>query len=630
MSLIVKEGNYTTLGVTVAKNQITFTFEGEKEDNCCIVSVQKETEEKKVIEVPKEYCLGSLRSITISGISSQELQKYYYYYEINGKKVVDAYAKVISGREIWNDELRKEHKYKVYSSFLTDTFSWGNDKQPEIPKSQMVMYKLHVRGFTMASKMADKIKGTFMGIKNKIPYLKDLGVTTIELMPMYEFEEMPIPEDIEACIPDYVKWQAEKEDLIQPIIVGEKEEEKKLNYWGYSEGNYFAVKASYASEPKKASIEFKKLIKSLHENNMECVMEMFFPHDTNCNLILDALRFWVREYHVDGFHILGTNLPLLAIAQDAILSRTKIFAEGFPYISNPNRKYKNLYVYKEEYQYAVRKLLNHFQTDICEFVNQQKKQGDELGYINYISTTNGFTLTDLFMYNDKHNEANGENNSDGPEYNFSNNYGIEGPSRKRYINEIRRQRIRTAFMMLFFAQGIPLFMAGDEFGNSQKGNNNAYCQDNEIGWVDWSQFLRYKKEREFIKQLITFRKEHSVIANEKPYRFYDYRALGMPDLSYHGEYAWITQLDPGKKSVGMLYCGAYASKDQDISDIYIAYNFYSEKVSLALPQLPAQKKWYLKMDSSLLQTPILEEVQEMEDQRSIEVESQTICLLIGK
>ena len=321
MNFTVKEGNYLALGAKVFKNQITFTFEGEKEDACRIILIHKETKEREYISVSDDFCMGSLRSVTVSGIQPQE---YTYLYEINGKEVLDPYATVIVGREIWNDISRKEEKYKLSAGFEANTFSWGNDKNPEIPKSDMIMYKLHVRGFTMGLKTAGKGKGTFQAVKNKISYLKDLGVTTVELMPVYEFEEMPILKELE--IPDYVKWLPEAEDMIQPVLVDK--EEKKLNFWGYGMGNYFAVKASYASIPKKANAEFKQLVKALHENGMECVLEFFFPEDTNHNMIMDVLHYWVKEYHVDGFHVMGASLPVTSIVQDPILSRTKIFMDS--------------------------------------------------------------------------------------------------------------------------------------------------------------------------------------------------------------------------------------------------------------------------------------------------------------
>ena len=609
MSLVVKEGNYLTLGAKVSKNQIIFTFEAEKEDVCRIILIHKTTKEKEFVPVPEEFCRGSLRSIIVTGVSTQE---YNYLYEINGKEQLDPYATVIVGREIWNDAARKEDKYKLMGGFDGNSYAWGADKNPEIAKSDMIMYKLHVRGFTMGLKTAVKTKGTFMGVKNKIPYLKDLGITTVELMPVYEFEEMAIQEEVE--IPDYVKWQPENQDMIQPVILDQ--EEKQMNFWGYGEGNYFAVKASYASEPGRASVEFKKLVKALHDNNMECVMEMHFPADISHVFIMDVLHYWTKEYHVDGFHVIGANLPIGSIVRDPLLSRTKIFAETFHGEFDARRKYKNLFIYKEEYQYPVRMLLNHYSTDIKEFANQQKKQDVYFGFVNFVASNNGFTLADLFMYNNKHNEANGEDNQDGSDYNLSHNFGIEGASKKRYVNETRRGRMRLAYHMMMLAQGVPLIMAGDEFGNTQAGNNNAYCQDNETGWVNWSLFHKYKEDREYIKELIAFRKQNGLIAKETPFRFTDYRSVGAPDMSYHGENAWISQIDHGSKSLGVMYCGAYAEEGKGKEDLYVGYNMYSNPVELALPILPG-KKWTLNGE-------------ELKDQMHVQVPAYSICVAVSK
>lgn len=607
MSLVVKEGDYLVLGAKASRNQVTFTFEGEKEDLCRVVLIDKTTGEKTCISVSDDFCMGSLRSVTLCGIN---VQQYNYMYEINGEEVLDPYARVIVGREIWNDGRREDKK--LLAGMDTSAFQWGEDASPEVHKSDMVMYKLHVRGYTMGLKGNTKTKGTFAALKNKIPYLKDLGITTVELMPVYEFEERPTTKKLQ--VPDYVKWKSEEEDLIRPVVLDN--EVRNINYWGYGEGNYFAVKSSYASQPQQASTEYKKLIRALHQNGMECVMEIFFPDSVSHNRILDVLHFWVKEYHVDGFHLIGTNLPISGMVHDPLLSRTKLFAEDFHGEYNSRHRYKNLYVYKEEYQFVARQLLNHYNTDIREFVNQQRKQGDHYGYVNFIAGNNGFTLADLFMYHDKHNEANGENNCDGTDYNLSNNYGVEGPTRKKFINDIRRKRIRMAFTMLMFAQGVPLIMAGDEFGNTQEGNNNAYCQDNEIGWVNWSQFSKFKEERELIKQLIAFRREHRLITKEAPFKLNDYRSMGTPDLSYHGENAWIAQFDQGRKSLGMLYCGAYAKEGQSNEDIYVGYNFYSEGVRLALPMI-ANKKWYYKD-------------QKLEDQQYISIPAHSIYVILGK
>ena len=609
MSLVVKEGNYLTLGAKNVKNQMIFTFEAEKEDDCRIILIDKTTMEKEYVPVPEEFCRGSLRSIALSGVNFQE---YNYLYEINGKETVDPYATVIVGREIWNDEKRKDGSKKIMGGFESGTFPWGEDKNPEISKTDMIMYKLHVRSFTMGLKTAGKVKGTFGAVKNKIPYLKDLGITTVELMPVYEFEEVPVQKEFQ--VPDYVKWQPESQDMIQPVVLDKTE--KQLNMWGYGDGNYFAVKSSYAAEPAKASAEFKKLVKALHENGMECVMEMFFPESTSHVFIMDVLHFWSKEYHVDGFHLIGSNLPIGSIVHDPLLSRTKIFTDTFNGEFDARRKYKNLFIYKEEYQFPVRMLLNHYDTDIKEFANQQRKQDVNYGYVNFLASNNGFTLADSFAYSEKHNEANGENNKDGSDYNLSYNFGVEGPSKKRFVNDTRRKRMHLALAMLMYGQGVPMIMAGDEFGNTQLGNNNAYCQDNEIGWVNWSLFNKYKEDREYIKALITFRKDHKIIVKAEPYRFTDYRSVGAPDYSYHGENAWISQIDHGRKSLGVMYCGAYAKDGEDKTDIYIGYNLCANEVRLALPILP-NKKWTL--DDVVL-----------EDQMYVTVAPHSIAVLMTK
>ena len=622
MKINVKEGNYAKLGVQQQAGQVTFTFCGEKEDICFVVLVRKSDMNRVRVEVPESFCLGSLRSITIVDL---DVTGYVYYYEINGIKQIDPCAQRIVGREIWNDESRKAKDYEVFCGFAKEDFDWKNDLAPEIPRDRMLLYKLHVRGFTMD---ADKQKypGTFQALMNRIGYLEKLGITTVELMPVYEFEEMPIP--VETKLPEYVKWEPDEEDMIQPESV--QVQVGRLNYWGYGPVNYFAVKASYASNPEQADREYKTLIRRLHAHHMECIMEMYFPEDTNHNLIVDVLRYWVREYHVDGFHLLGESIPVTAIVQDNLLSRTKIMCEKYdPGVVCDGRKYMNLYVYKDEYMYPARKILNHLNGNMKEFLDQQRKQGSRLGYVNYITSNNGFTLADLFMYNDRHNEENGENNLDGNAWNYSNNYGIEGPTRKRYINSLRRLKWRNSMLMLMLAQGVPMLWAGDEIENSQKGNNNAYCQDNAIGWVNWKNEKTHRKELVFLQKLVRFRKEHPIISNEMPFQFSDYHALGCPDLSFHGESAWILEPTVGRMCIGMLYCGAYTKGDKEAEDVYVAYNFFSAVSSLALPQLDKHKRWYLVMDSSNDSQPYLDEAVLMENS-SITMMPQSICVLVGR
>lgn len=622
MSLTVKEGNYASMGVTQRNSKTYFTFECEKEDKCNLVLIDKDSKEENIIEVPEEYALGSLRSVEISGIN---IKNYNYYYKINGVKIIDPYATKIVGRENWNDSSREKSGFEIFAGVATERFNWGNDRQPEIKKSDMVMYKLHVRGFTMEGKRA--LAGTFAGVKEKISYLKSLGVTTVEIMPVYEFEEMKISSVSTGKLPDYVTWTKEPEDVIEKPQKSNKV--NGINYWGYVPGNYFSVKASYAKNPQNAVNELKSLIKELHKNKMECVMEMFFTENVNHNLIIDSLRYWVRKFHVDGFHLLGEKLPITAIAQDVMLSRTKIFYHSFPEnVLFSQKKYKHLYYYEDEYLYPIRKILNHINGDMSEFINQQKKQNENYGFVNYIASNNGFTMADLFMYNDRHNEANGESNTDGSAWNFSNNCGIEGISQKKFVKAVRQKQWRNAMVMLFMAQGVPLIWEGDEFENSQKGNNNAYCQDNPIGWANWKKTKRQASDIKFVQQLAEFRHKHALISYEAPYHFNDYLTKGMPDVSYHGQAAWVPGIDKKMMALGEMYFGEYSGKGQE--SVYVAYNFFSGESSVALPTLPNDKKWYTVMDTSLETEPFYKEAVLEDNQQKVTVNEQSIKILVGR
>ncbi len=623
MEFLVREGDYAEMGTSVQNNGVIFTFEGEKEDACEIVLVDKLSKERERIFVPSEYCMGSLRSVLVQGLDTK---KYDYLYEVNGESRVDPFARAICGREIWNDLSRRKDEYRVYGAFLQDAGEWKDDYKPEIPKREMVMYKLHVRGFSMDRGASKKGAGTFSAVVDRLDYIRSLGVTTVELMPVYEFEELVISKKAEA--PDYINWESEAKDVILPAQ--EEQEKPGLNYWGYGPGNYFAVKASYAKKPKYAHDEFRRLVGAMHERGMECVMEMFFPDGTNHNLNHAALRYWVRELRVDGFHEIGEYLPYTAIVQDVLLSRTKIFYTEFaPSLAREDKKYKNLFVYREEYQYPARRILNHINGDMKEFTDQQRKQDKALGYVNFIASNNGFTLADLLMYNDRHNEDNGEDNMDGNAWNFSSNYGVEGPTRRKYVRSLRARQWRNAVLMLFLAQGVPLIWSGDEMANSQKGNNNAYCQDNPVGWLNWKNEKSHAREIEFVRNVARFRREHPLIANEAPFSFSDYRAYGFPDLSYHAENAWISDYDHGRMNLGMLYCGAYAA-GENRDDIYVAYNFFSAVSELALPKLNRKKKWYLVIDSGNEELPVREEPLLSENQQLLSMKPQSICVLIGK
>lgn len=618
MDFLIKQGNYLKMGAVICPDSVIYTFEGEKEEQCNILLYEKGTKNVVRIPVPSDYCIGSLRSIEICGL---ETDKYDYNYEIDGCEMTDPYARRIVGREKWADMTRKEEQFALRSGFSQSDFNWQEDSRPQIAKEDMVMYKLHVRNFTMDSASDGVKKGTFEAVEKRIPYLKEMGFTSIELMPVYEFEELVLKK--KEAIPDYVDWK--KEEMREEVPAVEK-----VNCWGYTTGNYFAPKASYAAGGNPED-SLKRLVYSLHKAQMECIMEMYFPAGTNPNLVLEALRYWVMEYHVDGFHLIGENLPLTAIVQDLILSRTKLFCDHFDESLLSQRKQKPyLMVYRDEFLYPARKVLNHQDGNFAELFDQIKKQGKDMGYVNYLASNNGFTLADLFMYSEKHNEENGECNADGIDWNYSANYGVEGPSRKKYVMQIRERQMRNAITLLLLSQGIPMVMEGDEIANSKNGNNNSYCQDNKTGWVNFRLKQSQEKYREYVRKMIAFRKEHPILHPAKPMQMHDYKGKGYPDLSLHTDAAWMTGITSGNLAIGLMYCGDYAKRQDGTPDdmIYVAYNFHTGKQFLALPKLPKGKKWYKVLDTGLeggfLESPLCV------DASSIEAAGMTIQILVGQ
>lgn len=624
MEYTIIEGNYAKIGVSKTADAVYFTFEGEKEQKCAILLYTANDKQIR-IPVPDEYCIGALRSVGIKGLKCKKLN---YNYEIDGKVVFDKHARRVIGREKWADRKRLAADWEIRAGFDFTEFDWCGDRFPEIPREQMVMYKLNVRSFTMDAGAVGKKRGTFAGVMDKIPYLKELGVTSIEFMPVYEFEELIVEKEDSRDITDW------SENAIEGYLLEENAEERscKINCWGYISGDYYAPKSAYAATDEP-SVELKALIRELHKNQMECIMEMYFDEKMNQNIAVEILRYWVMEYHVDGFHLLGAALPVDAMGQDLILRRTKLFAEGFHmHLFDKKTTYPHLFVYNEDFLYAARKLLSRNDGSIPELLNQLKRQNQVFGFINYIAGNNGFTLADLFSYLEKHNEENGEGNQDGIKWNFSCNGGMEGPTRKRSIIEFRKKQMRNAIVILMIGQGVPLILAGDEFGNSQQGNNNCYCQDNKTGWVNWSSLKRNTAYTQFVRRMIAFRAEHPILSSGKPMQMCDYESKGYPDLSYHGESAWVTMKNRFPVAVGLLYCGRYAVREDGTEDdfIYIGLNFYIEQQSLALPKLPYGLKWYLTVNTADKDEPYYELPKEMEKQQQIAVSPQSIIILIGK
>ena len=459
----------------------------------------------------------------------------------------------------------------IYTLLKTPCFDWRGSRNPGIPYEDSLIYCLHVRGFTKHVSSGVKARGTFGGVIEKIPYLKELGVTTLEFQPIYEFNERP--------------------KGLRNYTAG-PEENPGLNYWGYTKGFYYAPKADYAR--KDAITECKEMIRALHENQMEIVLQFYFPEDFNPLQIPDILRFWVEEYHVDGFHLIGENLPGELLAQLPELADTKLWYYQMDtqriYGNNNLPGRKTLGLVRDDFLYDARRFLKGEEGMIPGIMYHLRAVPAAIGRIHYLSTYWGFTLMDMVSYDFKHNEANGEENHDGTDYNCSWNCGEEGFSRKKKIQRLRIQQIKNALCLLFFAQSTPRIFMGDEFGNSQRGNNNPYCQDNDVTWLNWRNLEKYREIHSFFRQLKEFRAGNSVLHPAKETSMMDSISCGYPDYSYHGMTAWRPQMENYSRQLGVQYCGLYGEK-RTHDFIYLGMNMHWEPHSLAFPRLPKGKRW---------------------------------------
>lgn len=520
-----------------------------------VLTSEDGSREEQVIDLPVGERCGEMASVTLSGRHTSPIA---YYYTIDGKRVIDPCARRIVGDVCYTDPGR---------------FNWGDDAAPGIPLSDMIIYKLHVRGFTMSKGSGVLAKGTFRGLAQKIPYLRELGINAVELMPVYEWS-------------DELKGRPGRELKDMP----------KKNYWGYAEKNcYFAPKQLFSSKEDSVT-EFKRTVKALHEAGIEVILEMYFPGDADRLTALSALHFWKMVYHVDGFHVIGAGVPKEALAQDPLLARTKLFFDwidiGRVY-QGIAPKTRHIAICNGYYQSEARRFLKGDAGVSEAFRMTQRANPATHAVVHYVANVDGFTLADAVSYNARHNEDNGENGADGTSDNNSWNCGVEGRTRKLPVIELREKQIKNALAYVLLSQGVPLIYAGDEFGNTQGGNNNAYASDNVVGWVSWRLAKRNKSITEFVKSLITFRKEHGILHTEQELRGNDYRGYGIPDVSWHDTKAWYTDQSAESRSYAVMYNGAYAKKSDGSSDdiIYVCYNAHWECHTFALPQLPSGMLW---------------------------------------
>lgn len=643
------------LGVTPEPDGVNILVQARGEEAFLLLYEPGAAEPCEKIAFPREDRMGDVWSMFLQ---REDFSRLEYQIEVDGRMIADPCARKITGRETWGDENRAG--LPVRGCMPEEEFDWEGDKRPMIPYSDTILYRLHVRGFTMHPSSGAAHPGTFLGVAEKIPYLKELGVTSVELMPVAEFDEVMT----EPVMPGYsgrtVDAAAFREEKFPKTVsfaqagkagaapesegtdrgmgtakeapeadgaVLEKPDGKKrteaarsevptgrINYWGYGPSYLYAVKAAYGSGKEMSpEAEFKTLVKSLHREGMECIIELYLTGKEGPDEVVQALRYWAAEYHVDGFRLSGFP-PVALTGESPFLSDIKLFADNWNEVFSrkPAVGYaapksgkapvteKHLAEYHSGFQDDMRRVLKGDEGMVQSLAWHLRRNPEDFAVINYMANTNGFTMADMVSYDRKHNEKNGEENRDGMDFNCSWNCGEEGPTKKKRIKKLRWQQLKNAYLLLFLSQGTPLLLAGDEFGNSQEGNNNAYCQDNEISWLDWGLLEANRRQMEFVKRLIAFRKAHPVFHMDREPRLMDYRSCGRPDMSYHGEYAWKPEYESFRRQLGVLYWGPYQMREDGSEDntFYVAFNMHWEPHMFGLPRLPKGEAWYLVCDTS--------------------------------
>ena len=640
----VRPGFYESNGATAIPGGVNFTVHSHGASSIELLLFHREAIEPfAVLPFPKRYRIGNVYSMIVFKLNIEEFE---YAYRVDGpyepekgkifdksKYLLDPYAKAVTGQSRWGDTSPRGQHYKA--RVVRDDFDWGDLAAPLIPMEDLIIYELHVRGFTRDASSGVKHPGTFAGLMEKLPYLKSLGVNAIELMPIFEFDEMQ----------DYREVNGQK----------------LYNYWGYSTVGFFSPNTSYAAETEfnREGTELKKLILACHRQGMEVYLDVVFNHTAegnergpflsfkgfdnniyylltpdgkyynfsgcgntlNCNhpivhqMIMNCLRYWVTTYRVDGFRfdlasILGRNEdgspmnkpPLLqAMAFDPILGDVKLIAEAWDagglYQVGSFPSWNRWAEWNGRYRDDMRRYLKgdegFAQAAALRLIGSRDMydvHGRKDASVNFITCHDGFTLWDLFSYNEKHNEANGWDNTDGANDNNSWNCGAEGETEDQEINALRRRMCRNAFALLMCSRGIPMFLAGDEFGNTQFGNNNAYCQDNITSWLDWTLLDRNQEMFRFFQHMIRLRKENRVLRSNL-----SDGCWGHPDVSFYGVNGPQEGFGGHERFVGILYTGG--ERGVGPKAVYVASNAWWEDLYVRLPELPPSACWYLTADT---------------------------------
>ncbi len=617
-------------GVRVEKDGVHFGCYAAGEEPPALILYKKGTEEIAArLPFPEKETAGGLYTMKVAFQPAD----YEYNFSEDGTVYTDPWAKRIAGRETFG-AMPGNTPHSLRGAFPEEGYDWGGDALPQIPYHEAVMYHLHVRGFTKQKGSGTRKKGTFAGLRDKIPYLKQLGVNQVRLMPVYEFAEMVsrIPKEQAGTVPGRTDLQdgAADDARRSPQVAEAMEslEQYRMNYWGYGEDAfYFAPKASYAWT-KRPDVEFKDMVRAFHAEGMEVLLEFSFPDEVDFCRIAQCLNYWATEYHVDGFAVMARDSAIAELAGLPLFRNRKLICTWYPDARKQGRG-RFLAEANDGFMNDCRRLLKGDEQFLRAFSYQLRCNPANCGRINYMTNHDGFTLLDLVSYDRKYNMDNGEYNRDGSEFNYSWNCGEEGPTRRRDIRALRMRQRKNAFAMLLFSQGTPMLLAGDEFGNSQNGNNNPYCHDSELTWTDWTAARGNQELSRFVQEAIAYRRAHKVLHQESEPQCMDYRSLGYPDLSFHGERAWYGDFEQMGRGLGCLYCGEYAGED---GFLYIAYNFNWIPQEFALPLLPKGLGWHVAMDTSRKDSFLARDEQTAleEETKAFSVPARTIVVLEGR
>jgi len=566
-----EKGDFEKLGVTICEDCVNIAVENKTLRPLVLELFDKKSLHRLgSVHFPASSRLGDVCAMKIYDLDPEQ---YAYRLRLGNNEFVDPYAVETVGNE-------KFGRRKMYGLFKTDDFSFKY-KNPETPWNEELFYLLNVRAFTKDKSSRVNNPGTFSALSQKASYLKNLGITSVILQPVYDFNE-----------------------TMTDGISGEK----RLNLWGYAEGNFFAPKQSYSCG--HPGIEFKETVDKLHSFKIGVIMQFYFPPDIRESFITECIRYWVLNYRIDGAWLMGCSLPLKNIASDPLLKGIKVLVtdvDGDNIYGEAVPDRKNIGILNDSFMYDSRKYLKGDEDMLGAFSRHILNNPEKCATVNYITNYYGFTLNDLVSYERKHNEDNGENNADGSDYNYSWNCGAEGKSRRKAVITLRHSQIRNAFTFLLLSQGTPMLRAGDEFLNSQNGNNNPYCQDNKISYINWDDLEKNKDIHEFVRELIAFRKDHPVFRSAVKKKMMDYISCGYPDASYHGEQAWAANFANYNRHFAVMYIGLYEKMNNGgrDDDFYVAYNMHWMDHRFHPPKPPKNKVWkkIMSTDEGFCKTP---------------------------